>query len=150
MHTRRVNVRGIIFKDGKLLVAKHKNSDGIESDYWGTFGGGLDVGEPIHDGLVRELIEETGIVPTIGKLLFIQQFFDGEKEQLELFFHVTNPEDYLEVDTNGTSHGTIELGKIDFVDPSKEPVLPAFLQTVDIAGHIEHDRPVLIWNELQK
>ena len=42
MEKRRVNVRGIIWRDGKLLAVKHKNNDGSEADYWAVPGGGLD------------------------------------------------------------------------------------------------------------
>ena len=48
---RRVNVRAIIWKDGKLLAVKHKTSPGEESPYWAVPGGGLDPMESIEDGL---------------------------------------------------------------------------------------------------
>ncbi len=148
MTTRRTNVRGIIYRDGKLLVTKFRQEDDSESEHWGTFGGGLDVGESIADGLHREMIEETGIAPKIGKLLFIQQFHDGEKEQFELFFHIENSEDYSEIKLEETSHGLLELTRSEFVDPKSSFVLPAFLSTVDIEMQINEDRPVHIHNEL--
>lgn len=148
MTTRRTNVRGIIYRDGKLLVTKFRQEDDSESEYWGTFGGGLDIGESIADGLYREMIEETGIAPKIGKLLFIQQFHDGEKEQFELFFHIENTEDYSEIKLEETSHGLLELTRSEFVDPKSSFVLPAFLSTVDIEMQINEDRPVHIHNEL--
>lgn len=148
MTTRRTNVRGIIYRDGKLLVTKFRQEDDSESEHWGTFGGGLDVGESIADGLYREMIEETGIAPKIGKLLFIQQFHDGEKEQFELFFHIENSEDYSEIKLEETSHGLLELTRSEFVDPKSSFVLPAFLSTIDIELQINEDRPVHIHNEL--
>ncbi len=148
MTTRRTNVRGIIYRDGKLLVTKFRQEDDSESEHWGTFGGGLDVGESIADGLHREMIEETGIAPKIGKLLFIQQFHDGEKEQFELFFHIENSEDYSEIKLEETSHGLLELTRSEFVDPKSSFVLPAFLSTIDIELQINEDRPVHIHNEL--
>lgn len=48
---RRVNVRGIIFRNGELLVTKFRQVDDSESVHWGTFGGGLDIGESLHVGL---------------------------------------------------------------------------------------------------
>ena len=147
MNTRRVATRGIIFKDGKLLVAKFIMRDGSESEHWGTFGGGLDDGESLTDGLHREMIEETGIVPKAGKLLFIQQFGVGEKENLEFFFHIENPEDYENIKFEETTHGHVELARHEFVDPATEPVLPAFLRTIDIEDYIKNDRPVFIWND---
>jgi len=149
MHTqRRVNVRGIIFRNGEILVTKFRQDDDSESAHWGTFGGGLDIGESLHQGLHREMIEETGIVPEIGKLLFTQQFADEEKEYLEFFFHITNTDDYATIDLSSTSHGLLELVRAEFVDPTKHNVLPAFLQTIDIKDYIENERAPFIYNEL--
>lgn len=148
MKTRRVNVRGIIFSEGKLLLTKYRQDDGSESAHWGTFGGGLDIGESLAVGLHREMIEETGIAPKIGKLLFIQQFEDDEKEYLEFFFHIENVEDYEIVDLEATTHGTLELTTWGYIDPKTTYVLPSLLTKVDIKDYIENDRPVFIHNEL--
>ncbi len=142
---RRVNVRGIIFKDGKLLAQQlTPGSDGIIRDYWCTPGGGVNIGESLHQGLHREMIEETGIAPKIGKLLFIQQFHDGTKEQLELFFHIENANDYDAIDLSQTSHGEAEITRVDFIDPKMTNVLPAFLQTIDMEQYITSTLPVFV------
>ena len=149
MKARRVNVRGIIFKNNKILVTKFKQDDGGESKHWGTFGGGLDIGESLQVGLHREMIEETGIQPVVGKLLFIQQFADDEQEYLEFFFNIENVDDYEIIDLDQTSHGLLELTRYEYVDPTQNLVLPAFLQTIDIKAAIESDQPVYIYNELK-
>ncbi len=150
--TRRVATRGIIFKDGKLLSQRlTPASDGKKRTYWCTPGGGLDIGESLQAGLHREMIEETGIAPKIGKLLFVQQFSeDGQKEQMEFFFHVENPEDYHTIDLASTTHGELEVEHIEFIDPRTNNVLPAFLQTIDIQAHIDNDLPVIVYDELSK
>ena len=145
---RRVNVRGIIFRNGEILVTKFRQDDDSESAHWGTFGGGLDIGESLHQGLHREMIEETGIAPEIGKLLFTQQFADEEKEYLEFFFHITNTDAYAAIDLSSTSHGLLELVRAEFVDPAQHNILPAFLQTIDIKDYIENERAPFIYNEL--
>jgi len=145
---RRVNTRGIIFRDGELLVTKFRQDDDSESAHWGTFGGGVDPGESLHDAIHREMIEETGITPKVGKLLFTQQFEDEEKEYLEFFFHIENTEDYEAIDLTATSHGILEMTHSEFLDPKKNVVLPAFLQEIDIQDYIDNDRPVFIDNEL--
>jgi 8-oxo-dGTP pyrophosphatase MutT (NUDIX family) len=146
---RRVNVRGVIFNDGKLFCQQLKPGANKEiRDYWCTPGGGLDDDESLHDGLRREMIEETGIAPKIGKLLFVQQFHDGKKEQLEFFFHIENPEDYTVIDLTATSHGELEIAHCEFVDPKTHHILPSLLQSIDIESHIETAQPVLIDSEL--
>jgi hypothetical protein len=94
------------------------------------------------------MIEETGVAPKIGKLLFIQQFNDGKREQLEFFFHVENAEDYETIDLAATSHGEIEVSNYGFIDPTTEVVLPKFLATLDIASYIDGNLPVFVKSEL--
>jgi ADP-ribose pyrophosphatase YjhB (NUDIX family) len=148
--SRRIATRGIIFKDGKLLCQQLKPyKDGKERDYWCTPGGGLDDNEVLRDGLYREMIEETGIAPKIGRLLFVQQFSeDGEKEQMEFFFLIENPEDYEEIDLAATTHGEIEIDNMEFISPSEHTVLPVFLQSIDLKKYIETVQPVYVYSEL--
>jgi ADP-ribose pyrophosphatase YjhB (NUDIX family) len=148
MYRRRISVRGIIYKDGKVFAQKLKSPDG-ENNYWSTPGGGLDDGEDILHGLHREMIEETGVAPDIGNLLYIQQFHDGEKEQMEFFFHIKNADDYETVDLASTSHGLIEVSTHGFIDPKTEHILPGYLQTVDIADAVKSMRPVQVISYLK-
>lgn len=142
MESRRIAVRGIVFENGKLFAVKHKEKDGTESDFWAIPGGGLDPGESLHDGLHREMIEEMGVAPKVGKLLFIQQYHIEKREFLEFFFHIENTNDYRAVDLSTTTHGHVELSRCEFIDPASEYVLPAFLQTIDIGVQISSGQPV--------
>lgn len=153
---RRVNIRGIVADDaGRIFAVKHKDKDTDgESDFWAIPGGGLDIGESINDGLVREFKEELGIVPKIGRLLFMQQFIfthrNGNKsEKMELFYHVTNHDDFNEIDLSTTSHGH-ELSRVAFVDPSATDLLPDFLQKIEIRNYIDSNQPVLLVDNLNK
>ena len=128
---RRVTVRGIIIKDGKLFAQRLNNEDGTMREYWCTPGGGLDDGESLHDGLAREMIEETGVKPVIGKLLFVQQYADDKREYLEFFFEITNADDYERIDLHSTSHGAIEVADFGFIDVTKEAILPESLRSID-------------------
>jgi ADP-ribose pyrophosphatase YjhB (NUDIX family) len=155
MIDRRVNVRGIIYKDGKILAQKLlPGIDGAARNYWCTPGGGLEENESLVEGLTREMVEETGIVPKIGNLLFIQQFQDNsghrEREQLEFFFNIENVDDYKVIDLSKTSHGLIEIQTTDFINPKTSYILPKFLQTIDIRDYVVNNRPVFVFNELPK
>jgi hypothetical protein len=90
------------------------------------------------------MIEETGVKPEIGNLLFIQQFMDGEREQLEFFFHIKNADDYETLDLENTTHGTIEVAEYGFVDPKTTNILPAFLTEIDIEAAIANSAPIEI------
>ena len=133
---RRVAVRGIFVKDGKILAVKHKPYEHIKVTYWNTVGGGVDPGEPLEIAVEREIIEETGIKPRVGRLLFVQQFLSTHEppvEQMEFFFLIENPEDYESIDLSKATHGDEEIEKIEFIDPSKEEygLLPTFLRDID-------------------
>ena len=148
IQNRRVNVRGIIIKDGKLFCQKLINSHTIHTnEFWCTPGGGIDFGESLLDGLTREMIEETGVVPKIGNLLFIQQFMDGDREQLEFFFHIKNAADYEQINLENTSHGAIEVAEYGFVNPKTATILPKFLTEIDIDKAVASSSPLQITYE---
>lgn len=149
MDKRRIGVRAIIFKDGKILANKFHAEEG-ESAHWATPGGGLEPHEGLVEGLTREIIEETGVSPHVGRLLFVQQFRSGRQdreEELEFFFHITNPEDFVTIDLDSTTHGASELTRIEFIAPT-EHLLPQFLQTIDISSYISEQKPVFLFTEL--
>lgn len=146
---RRVNVRGIIYRDGKIFAQKLTAKDGTsgETAYWCVPGGGLDRREGLETGLVREFIEETGVTPQVGRLLFIQQFPSdraGRDEELELFFLIDNVDDFDEIDLSKTSHGVAEIARYGFIDPKKEHLLPKFLCDIDLIDYCENIRPVYV------
>lgn len=151
MIERRINIRGIVVKNGKILAQQlNPGSDNVSRDDWMcTPGGGLEAMEPFEEGLTREMIEETGITPVIGRLLFIQQFVreDGV-EQLEFFYLIENSNDYELIDLSKTSHGTEEIKWVGFVDAKSANVLPKFLQEIDIEDFIQNNRPVRLIDNL--
>lgn len=140
---RRVAVRGIIVVDGQLLCVKLKPYHGAQrSDFWCLPGGGVDSQEALVPALERELIEELGIAPVVGQLLFIQQFHDEQTDHLEFFFDITNAADYVDLDLATTSHGHLEIEAVNFLVASKHTVLPTFLQSVDFKDY--RNKPVEI------
>ncbi len=153
MDKRRVAVRAIIWHNNKLLAVKHKTKQNGESAYWSLPGGGLDPLESLIDGIKRELLEETGIHAEVGKLLHIQQLQSdrlNNNEELEFFFHITNPEAFASIDLTSTTHGNQELARCEFINPTTTYILPSFLSTVNLRQQIATDQPVLIANNLNE
>lgn len=149
MDQKHINARGIIFENGKLLAQKLvPDHHGNARDFWCTPGGGLEKNESILSALEREVIEETGVKPQIGRLLFIQQFFDGDRENVEFFFHITNSADFHNIDLASTANGAKETEKIEFVNPKETLILPSFLSEVNIQEYIDNKPDVLIVNNL--
>lgn len=131
---RRIAVRGIIVKDNTMFAQRLKHVGGETNSFWCTPGGGLDEGESLLSGLSREMIEETGISPVIGNLLYVQQYKDNDLEHIEFFFHITNTDDYENVDLSATSHGQAEVAEYGFIDLKSHNILPAFLSQADFGN----------------
>lgn len=126
---RRIAVRAIILQGDTLLCARLRPNESAphNGSFWCVPGGGLEPEEALITGLERELIEETGIKPQVGNLLYIQQYKDDKSEYLEFLFAVTNAQDYAHIDLSATTHGMQEIQEIRFVDPKSVTLLPAFL-----------------------
>lgn len=149
---RRVAVRAMIMTEDKLLCVRQKpynpTSVALASDHgngwWCLPGGKLELGESLEAGVAREIVEELGVQPQIGPLLYIQQFIYNDQESLEFFFAVTNPEDFVQINLAETSHGTAEIAEVAFIDPRTVTVLPKFLGTEDIFAQRAAHGPVKI------
>src|SRR5690606_18627493 len=131
---RKVRVRAIIEHDGKFLFVQHPNH---ETGTYALPGGKLDEGEELVAGIEREVVEELGVQPIVGRLLYVQQLFMPDHESLEFFFEVQNGQDFVDVRLETTTHGRLELEKALFIDPKQHPVLPEFLGQLasDIAAN---------------
>lgn len=145
----------MVLHEGKLLCVRlkpYKGSlrEGAEAatDYWCLPGGGLEDGESLVAGVTREMVEETGVNPVVGNLLYIQQFMHGDKDYLEFFFHITNSQDYLDIDLSKSSHGLEEIAEIGFIDPAKLYVMPTFLSTEALQDHAATNGPPKIFSFL--
>ncbi len=151
--SRRITVRGVVYRDGKLFAVRHRANVERGMHFWCTPGGGLYDGESLHNGLRREIREETGITAEIGRLLFVQQFRKTSDELykhdefLEFFFEITNVDKFDTIDLTTTSHGETELAEFAWVDPRDVDFLPTFLRTVDFTT-LDHQALPLFFNDL--
>jgi ADP-ribose pyrophosphatase YjhB (NUDIX family) len=149
---RRISVRGIVLHQSKLLCVRLKPYQGSlragSTDYWCLPGGGLEEGEALTAGITREMVEETGVKPAVGALLYVQQFAHGDVDYIEFFFHITNSKDYLQIDLSQTTHGEEEIAEIGFVNPATTHLLPEFLTTEAIATFAGSNTPTRIFSRL--
>ena len=71
----RIANRAIIIENGLILLSHE-----IKNDLWMLPGGGLEEGETIFEGVVREVIEETGnVIKTSDPVLQIDEYYGDEK-----------------------------------------------------------------------
>lgn len=105
-----IRVRGVIINKDKLLLVGI-----VSNDYFCLPGGKLEYGEDVKECLERELIEELGVKPDIGNLLYVNTFIDrNDNHNLDFIFEVLNGADYLNLDGIERTHA-FELDKINWV-----------------------------------
>ncbi len=109
-----IKVRGVILHEGKMLVVVHPHN----TNFAALPGGHLEWGEDPKECLIRELEEELGVKPEIGRLLYVNTFSQEDgKHYVEFFFEVLNGEKYLNTEKLARSHAH-EIAKIIWASPT--------------------------------
>jgi 8-oxo-dGTP pyrophosphatase MutT (NUDIX family) len=124
-------------EEGKLLLVR-QHHDG--KDIWMAPGGAIEAGESSRDAAIREVLEETGLIIHVGRLLWhVEDVSDERGQRFVNFFigHIIGGKAELGEDP--------ELGGEQVLDELK------FFSRAEIAG-IEHLYPDYlrdeIWDEL--
>ena len=91
--------RAVIIRNEQLLLLRKEG--GGKPERYALPGGGQDTGETLQQALVRECQEEIGTTVSVGKLLFIADFFKqrdssppSTRHVLELMFQCSVPAGY--------------------------------------------------------
>ena len=109
-----IHVRAIILNDGKLLAVRHPH----DTSFAALPGGHLEWGEDVKGCLSREIIEELGVKPDIGRLLYINNYTQTDnKQHIEFFFEVKNGNDYLDTEKLARSHAH-EIAEMVWISPT--------------------------------
>lgn len=119
--TPKTDVRGVVFRDGKILMVQET----LDGSRWTLPGGWADIGESAGDAVAREVYEETGYTVRAVKLLAL---YDRNKHEHPPFlFHtykafflceLTAPERSV---TSSTSASFAETGEIGWFGEADIP-----------------------------
>lgn len=136
-----VRCRGVILDQGELLVATHGSHE-----YYALLGGKLEWGENPLECMKRELIEELGIEPVVGRLLYVNSFVSGDTQTVEFLFEILNSADYRDYESRVRTHAH-ELAGLDWItkDNAKE-LLPKAVSEDFKNGTLLSDKPRFIYN----
>jgi len=112
----RVEVRAVIFVGGRLVTTDETRQG---RPHAALPGGGVERWESIHEALVREVQEETGLVVEPGRLLYVAEVVERYKaHDVDLFFSA---------EVKSRSDGQ----RFGLVDPAEaEGVLPPVLADI--------------------
>lgn len=123
----KVRARAVIIHDGQLLLVRHSHQ---KAPVYVLPGGHLDHGETPAECMKRELLEELGIPPVLGRLLYVYSFIGSKDTQsIEFFFEIKNTEAYRGHATVEKTHAH-EIGDARWVgrDEEIEMLPPEFLE----------------------
>ncbi len=114
-----VRLRAVIIYEGKLLVVKHT---GVSGNATALPGGKLEFGEDLQKGMERELVEELGVAPVLGRLLYVNNWVHDDEQNIEFFFEVTNGREYFETEVLKGTH-SFEISEVLWISPQEENTL---------------------------
>lgn len=122
-------VRAIIVKNNTVLACQP-----AENALWVLPGAYVQHGESPKEVLTRRVFMLTGVQPKIGDLRFVAQAKQHGRNELELYFNVTNNAAFTKLDLAKVISQSEENDDIQFIAPKENDGLhPMFLRTIPSA-----------------
>ena len=91
----RISVKAVIVREDQILLIGYDLDDGAGFHY-NLPGGGIEIGEGMHEALRREVWEEANACVDVQQLLFVTEYVPshlndkyGSSQSLQLYFHCT-------------------------------------------------------------
>lgn len=141
----KITVRGVIYDKTKNLLLCQQLKH-FKKDAWYLPGGKVDAGENLEKALERELLEECGVQAVIGRLVYVNQFFDGTDDVIAFIFNVENVKDFSNIDLATTSHGYQEVAEVAFISQT-ENIFPESIRQLDLLRYTTSVMPTFIDDE---
>lgn len=113
--TPKVDVRGAIFRDGKILLVQERSDE-----KWSMPGGWADVGDLPSETIEREVKEESGFAVKAKKIVAV---FDANRDGIPLNFYHAFKIIFLCEIISGDARPSYETLSVDFFDFANLPPL---------------------------
>ncbi len=116
----RIGVYALIFEQGRVLLALRR-----DIDWWNLPGGGMELGETVEEATCREVLEETGLLVEVERLVGV--YSKPQKQEVVLTFRCQI--------TGGQLISTAESRECRFFQPDNLPMntLPKHRQRIEDA-----------------
>lgn len=132
----KIAVSAFIVNQDKILLLKRSDDESFLPGKWEVPGGGIDVGESIEQGVMREVKEEAGIDVTVKDLFGYFEFVDGKGVQtVNLNFLCTMDAKHGDVDValgEMQEARWVELEDFDDVDFTSHNMVDACRRALEI------------------
>jgi ADP-ribose pyrophosphatase YjhB (NUDIX family) len=129
--TPKVEVRGAVFRDGKVLLVR-ESADGL----WTLPGGWADVNEAPSQSVEKEIEQESGFRARAVKLAAL---YDRQRHGHGPTLHHSWKAFFLCEITGGAARGSYETDAVDFFDPARLPDMSLGRSTPrQVARMLEH------------
>jgi 8-oxo-dGTP diphosphatase len=110
-----VGVGGVAFIDGKVVLIKRRFEP--LAGRWSLPGGTLELGERLHEGLAREMREETGLAVEVGPLVELFDRITRDDDGRVRFHYVLA--DYLCAVVSGALAPGSDVAEVVLADPDE-------------------------------
>lgn len=77
----KIAVSAFIMRDGKLLILKRSDDEAFLPGVWEVPGGGIDEGETIEQGVIRETMEEASILVKPERIFGFFEYLDSHQQK---------------------------------------------------------------------
>ncbi len=132
----RVAAYGLLQRENKMLLCRLSERVGMNPGHWTLPGGGLDFGEDPEVAVVREFMEETGLVVKVDKLVGIDSLCDSmpgwsAMHSIRIIYSVTYVSGELHFEHEGSTdlcawHTHTETQALPLVDLAKRGIAHTF------------------------
>lgn len=101
----KIRITAVVLRNDNILLVE-QNVDNARD--WSLPGGGLEEGETLEDGIVRELIEETGITVKVKELLYLCDYIRNDRHVVHMTFLAEAPNYEIGETTPGLDENPIK------------------------------------------
>ena len=92
-------------------------------------------------------MEECGVEAEVGRLLCVNQFFDGKQHVVAFVFAVGGVEDFRVIDITKTTHGEKEVAEFGFIDRTASNIAPEWVKGDEFMNSMRSTTPVVFYDE---
>jgi 8-oxo-dGTP diphosphatase len=103
---------GAVIVDGGLVLLVRRDTEPLKGE-WSIPGGMLELGEKLHDGVRREVLEETGLIVEPGEVLDVFDSIFTDKEGRTEYHYVLI--DYLCRPVSGQARPGTDVSEVRWV-----------------------------------